>query len=98
MSKNRVSNDIDHIPIDPKDSKPSNELPPTPELIPDFQPLKIDNSLTYEQDNLLEGICPDDSYAIFNLFFNVATLQILVDNINKYAEIYSSSNIPYACP
>ena len=81
MPRKRQSDDADHVPIDPKSSKPSKDPPPPQWPLPDFAPLAIENKLTY-------GISPDDPYSIFSLFFDDHTLSILVENTKQYAEWY----------
>ena len=78
MGRNRVSDDADHIPTDPKDVRLSKAPPPAEWPIPNFQPREINNDLTYSEGNLPDHVKPDDSYAIFSLFFNDSTLRILV--------------------
>ena len=67
MGRNRVSDDADHIPTDPKDLNPSKAPPPAPWPIPDFEAREINNPLTHGQGNLPEDVRPDDPYAIFSL-------------------------------
>lgn len=47
MPRNRESDDVDHVPIDPKPSKVSKKPPPTPWPLPEFTPMLIENPLTY---------------------------------------------------
>ena len=89
MPRNHESNDLDLVPINTGASQPAKTLAPAPLPIPTFQLLEINNPLTYSQGNLPEDVRPDDPYAIFNLFFNKDTLQILVTHTNKYADLYS---------
>lgn len=96
MGRNRVLDDVDHIPTDPKDLNPSKAPLPIPWPIPDFEPREINNPLTYGQDNLLENVRPDNSYEIFSLFFNNFILRILVININKFTELNSTLETPHA--
>ena len=96
MGRNRVSDDVDHIPTDPKDQTPSKAPPPAPWPIPDFIPREINNPLTHGQGNLPEDIKPDDPYAIFSLFFDDFILGILVTNTNKFAELNPAPETPHA--
>ena len=98
MPRYRESDDLDQVPIDPSADKPSKELPPAQWPVPEFNPREINNPLTYGQGNLLSNVKPDDPYTIFSLFFNKQTLQILVTNTNKYAEIYPALRTPHARP
>lgn len=86
MVRNRVSDDIDHVPIDPKPSKPSRKPPPEPWPLPDYQPIVISNPLTYGQGNLPDHVDSGSPYAIFSLFFTEYHLGIFADNTNQYAE------------
>ena len=98
MGRNRVSDDADHIPTDPKDVRPSKAPPPAEWPIPDFQPREINNDLTHGEGNLPDHVKPDDPYAIFSLFFDDSTLGILAQNTNKYAELNPAPSTPYARP
>ena len=65
MGRNRISDDVDHIPTDPKDLKPSKAPPPAVWPIPDFQPREINNDptmedLTHGDGNLPDHVKPDD--------------------------------------
>ena len=93
---NHESNDLDIVPIDTGASKPSKASPPDQWPIPEFLPREINNPLTHRQGKLPKDIRPDDPYAIFSLFFDEPTLQILVDNTNKYAEMYPAPSTPHA--
>ena len=82
IRRNRVSDDVDYISTNPKDLKPFKAPPPAIWPIPEFQPREINNNptikdLAYNNDNLPDHVKPDDSYAIFSLFFNNSTLKIL---------------------
>ena len=98
MPRYRESDDLDLVPIDPSADKSSKELPPAQWPVPEFNPREINNPLTYGQGNLPSNVKPDDPYAIFSLFFNEQTLQILVTNTNKYAEMYPAPRTPHARP
>ena len=98
MPRNHESNDLDLVPIDTGASQPAKTPAPTPWPMPTFQPLEINNPLTYGQGKLPEDIRPDDPYAIFSLFFDKDTLQILVTHTNKYADLYPAPETPFARP
>ena len=83
MPKTQESNDLDLVPIDTGASQPSKAPAPASWPIPAFQPLEINNPLTHGQSNLPEDVSPDDPCAIFSLFFDEDTLQILFTNTNK---------------
>ena len=86
MGRNRVSNNVDHIPIDAQAKRPSKERPPEPGLLPAFKPMKIGNLLTYGRGNLPTDV-PSDPYTVFSLFFTDYILQVLADHTNEYAEL-----------
>ena len=97
MPRNHESNDLDLVSIDTGASQPVKTLAPAPWLMLTFQPLEINNLLTYGQGNLLEDVRPDNPYAIFSLVFGEDTLQILVTYINKYVDLYSVAETLFAC-
>ena len=96
MGRNRVLDDVDYILTNLKDLNPSKDPPPAPQSISNFKVREINNSLTYSQGNLLENVRLDNSYAIFSLFFDDFILEILVTNINKFTELNSVLETPYA--
>ena len=96
MPRNHESNDLDLVPIDTGASQPAKTPAPAPLPMPTFQPLEINNPLTHGQGNLPEDVRPDDPYAIFSLFFDEDTLQILVTHTNKYADLYPAPKTPFA--
>lgn len=98
MPRTRESNDVDLVPIDTGASQPSKAPAPAPWPMPAFQPLEINNPLTHGQGNLLEDVSLDDPYAIFSLFFDEDTLQILVIYTNKYADLYPAPKTSFARP
>ena len=98
MPRNHESNDLDLVPIDTGASQPAKTPAPAPWPMPTFQPLEINNPLTHGQGNLPEDVRPDDPYAIFSLFFDEDTLQILVTHTNKYADLHPAAETPFARP
>ena len=56
MPTKRLSDDIDHVPTDPKPTKKAKKAPPRPGPIPDFRPLEINNQLLHGQSNLPDHI------------------------------------------
>ena len=91
MPRNKISNDPNHVKKNPKPSNTSKIPPPIPWPLPTYVPLKITNTRTYGQGHLPNTIAPDDPYAIFDLFFNHETIQILVRHTNEYAFLYPGS-------
>ena len=92
MPRKRVSDDVDHVPIDPKPSKIPKINPPPPPPPPQHVPILINNSLLHGQSRLPEHILPYDVYKIFSLFFNNDVLSTIRDNTNKYAECHPSED------
>ena len=91
MPHKRVSDDIDHVPIDPKPSKIPRKNPPPPPPPPTHAPILISNPLHHGHSQIPEEIAPDDAYSIFCLFFSDDVLSTIRDNTNQYAEFHSSS-------
>ena len=85
MPRNRVFNNLDHVPPDLQATKVSkvSPLPPEPRKLPKHAPLRI--ASTYRCSNLPPQILADDPYEIFTLFFDDKTLTILANNANEYA-------------
>ena len=92
MPHKRVSDDVDHVPIDRKLSKRLKKKPPSPGPLPEYTPILITNPLTYGHGNLSSFIPSTDPYAIFSLFFTDKIFAILRDYINEYAQLYPSPN------
>ena len=90
MPHKRVSDDIDHVPIDPKPSKIPKKKPPPPGSPPEHVPILINNPLVHSHSQIPEHIKSDDVYNIFCLFFSDKTLSIIRDHINQYAKYYAS--------
>ena len=88
MPRNKVSNDIDHVPKDPQPEKAPKEPPPKPWPLPKFKPLPITRPFTHGHGLLPDTIPYDDPYAIFSLFFTESTLQTLVQHTNEYTFLY----------
>ena len=84
MPRNKISNDLDHVRKDPKPQTTSKGRSSDLWPLPIYVLLKITNRRTHGQGHLPNIITPDDSYAIFNLFFSDKTIQILVRYTNKY--------------
>ena len=82
MPRKRVSDDIDHVPIDPKPSRIPKRKPPPPPSPPEHVPILINNPLLYGHSQLPEHIEPDDVYSIFCLFFNDEILSEICQNTN----------------
>ena len=94
MPRNKVSNDLDHVKLDPKPSKAPKGRPPDPWPLPTYTPLRITKTRTHGQGQLPNTIPPDDPYAIFSLFFSNEVIQILVQHTNEYAFINPGSEGP----
>ena len=90
MPHKRVSDDIDHVPIDPKPSKRSRKDPPTPPPPPTHAPILINNPLQHGHSQIPDSIAPDDVYSIFSLFFSDEVLVRIRDNTNQYAQFHPS--------
>ena len=88
MPHKRVSDDIDHVPIDPKPSKIPKKKPPPPGPAPEHVPILISNPLLHRHGQLPQHIELDDVYGIFQLFFSDEILSTIRDNTNQYAEFY----------
>ena len=91
MPRKRASDDIDHVPIDPKPSKIPKKKPPPPGSPPKHIPILINNPLVHSHSLIPEHIELDDIYNIFCLFFRDKTLSIIRDHTNQYAEYHASS-------
>ena len=85
MPRNKVSNDLDHVRLDPKPSKTPKGSPPEPWPLPTYTPLRIKKTRTHGQGYLPNTIPSDDPYAIFSLFFSYEVIQTLVQHTNEYA-------------
>ena len=77
MPHKRASDDIDHVPIDPKPSKILKKKPPPPGSPPEHVPILINNPLVHGHSQIPEYIKSDDVYNIFCLFFSDKTLSII---------------------
>ena len=75
----RVSDDIDHVPADPKPSKIPKKKPPPPGPPPEHTPILISNPLLHGHSQLPTYIRPDNVYGIFCLFFSEDVLYTLRD-------------------
>ena len=97
MPRKRVSDDIDHVPIDPKPSKIPRKEPPAPGLPPEHVPILINNPLVHGHSRIPDHIEQNDPYGLFCLFFNDTTLSAIRDNTNQYAECFASlADKPFA--
>ena len=92
MSRNRVSDDADHVNDESTVIKPAKKPPPEPWPMPQFKPLPIKNGLQHELDKLPQRI-PRTPYDIFSLFFTEEILQKLINYINQYAESLDTDHI-----
>ena len=92
MPRKRVSDDIDHVPIDPKPSRIPKKKPPPPPSPPKHVPILINNPLFHGHSQLPEHIKLDDVYSIFCLFFSDEILFNICQNTNQYAEFYPSKD------
>ena len=91
----RVSDDIDHVPIEPP-AKKLKKHPPKQWLLPKFKPQAITGALTYGYGSLPKNASHDDPYSIFCLFFTEDILQIIADHTNEYAKLYNSPITTYS--
>lgn len=82
----RASDDVDHVPIDPKPKKKPRKPAPEPWESPHFDPLPLLQYQTHGEANLPSYVDPKDPYAISGLFFTDEVIQTLADNTNAYAE------------
>ena len=57
-------------------------------VLPDFDPVLINNNNTYGRPNLPDYIDASDPYAIFKLFFIDELLDQLAEFINRNIELY----------
>ena len=92
MPRKRVSDDIDHVPIDPKPSRIPKKKPPPPPSPPKHVPILINNPLLHGHSQIPEHIKLDDVYSIFCLFFSDEILFNICQNTNQYAEFYPSKD------
>ena len=90
MPRKRVSDDIDHVPIDPKPSKILRKNPPPPPSPPKHIPILINNPLLHGRNRIPDHIKLNDAYSIFRLFFDDEILAQICQNTNNYAEFYPS--------
>jgi len=90
----RVSDDIDHVPADPKPSKIPRKKPPPPGPPPKHVPILISNPLRHGYGQFPTHIRPDDAYGIFSLFFSDDVISTLRDHTNQFAEIYTPADKP----
>lgn len=97
MPRNRISDDVDHVPIDPKPSSRSTKKLPPPNPLPKYTPMSIQKPWTRGHRKLPPEIDSTNPYAIFGLFFSETVLVKLCDHTNKYAQFYQASeDRPYA--
>ena len=68
--------------------RPKKKPPPKPLVLPNFDPVPINNNTTYRRPNIPEYINTSDPYAIFRLFFIDKLLDKLAEFINRNAELY----------
>lgn len=86
MPHKRISDDIDHVPVDPKPTKKPRKKPPEPWTLPAFEPVAIADNLTYGQSQLPDPTMAESPYAVFSLFFIDDILAIIRDHTNEYAQ------------
>ena len=87
MPRNRRSNDVDHVPIDPEgsSSKKSKQTPPSPWPLPAFDAMDIKKPLTHGRGRLPRDIHANKPYEVFGLFFDDGVLELIASCTNKYA-------------
>ena len=88
MSRNKVSNNLDYMKQNSKPKIASKGPFSESERLPKYTPVKINQLYIYGQGNLSNIITLNNLYAIFSLFFDEATLKVLVQYINEYAFLY----------
>ena len=59
-----------------------------PSVLPDFDPVPIDNNNTYGRLNIPDHVDASDPYVIFKLFFTDELLDKLAEFINRNVELY----------
>ena len=96
MPRNKVSDDLDHVRKDPKATKAPKGPPSKQWSLPKYTPLKIKKPYTNGQSQLPSTVASDNPYQIFDLFFDEATLKILVRHTNEYAFLYFGPEKPEA--
>lgn len=96
MPRNKVSNDLDHVRKDSKAEKVPKEPSPKPWKLSKYTPTKIIQSFSNDEGQLSNTIALDNSYAIFELFFNEETLKVLVQYTNEYTFLYPFPDTPDA--
>ena len=85
MPRNHVSNDVDHVPIDPKATTIPKKAAPTPWEHPAYVPISINNKLTYGQGKLPRHIDKESPYDVFSLLFTDGILDIMANHTNENA-------------
>lgn len=98
MPRKRVSDDVDHVPIDPKPSKIPKKTPPTPWPLPKFNPMPIIQPYTNGAGDLPPHIDVKPPYDIFSLFFTDEILISLAESTNQNAEILLHTQEQKPCP
>ena len=73
----RLSDDIDHVPINPKPQKKPRKPVPAVWKMPKYDPLPVLREQTYGEPNLPSHINASDPYVIFSLFFTDDILRAL---------------------
>ena len=71
-------------------NKTAKTPPPKPQLLPEFEPLYITNWDNHGSPNLPPNINTHDPFKLFSLFFTDEIMDKLIEQINKYAELYLS--------
>ena len=97
MPRNKVSNDLDHVKKVPKPKKAPKHPPRGQKHCLSTNPSKSSPTRTDRAICLrpsLRVVAPDNPYAIFNLFFDEATLRVLVQHTNEYAYLYPGPTKP----
>ena len=66
--------------------KTKKKAPPTPQKLPNFNAIKINNKNKYRRPNILEDINISNPYELFKLFFTDKLLDRLIEYINRNTE------------
>ena len=88
MSRNRVSDDLNHVNDESTIKKRSKKSISKQWFMSKYKSLRIKNDLQYDLEKLFENfLCL--LYIIFDLFFIEKILETLIVNINRYASNHS---------
>ena len=94
MGRNWVSDDVDYVIQNSRPTKTSKTSSSKLWKLPQFASIKIALSFTFEES--INASIISSLYAIFTRFFTDEILQVIVNNTNMYAQLYSSPPTQHA--